>query len=177
MMSANSPPHLSSWLVCGQPRDQSTCRAAAGSEPARACDDKSNFCQNRCAVIASIRLPTHTTCSVGVKDNISSRGCDGFDRSTGRTRARGASGRPFAGRCARWRERLRVRPVCVRSCASRSARYCIALCVSPLLCARAACIGRVDRSPWWTPYGTGGMTGGTREWSVVPRELIVCNDV
>ena len=62
------------------------------------------------------------------------------------TRARGASGRPFAGRCARWRERLRVRPVCVRSCASRSARYCIALCVSPLLCARDACIGRVDRS-------------------------------
>ena len=37
-----------------------------------------------CAVIASIRLPTHTTCSVGVRDNISSRGCDGFDRSTGR---------------------------------------------------------------------------------------------
>ena len=47
-----------------------------------------SFCQNRCAVIASIRLPTHTTCSVGVKDNISSRGCDGFDRSTGRLHVR-----------------------------------------------------------------------------------------
>ena len=49
---------------------------------------KSNFCKIRCAVIASIRLPTHTTCSVGVRDNISSRGCDGFDRSTGRLHVR-----------------------------------------------------------------------------------------
>ena len=49
---------------------------------------KSYFCQNRCAVITSIRLPTHTTCSVGVMDNILSRGCDGFDRSTGRLHVR-----------------------------------------------------------------------------------------
>ena len=85
------------------------------------------------------------------------------------------SGRPFAGRCARWRERLRVRPVCVRSCASRSARYCIALCVSPLLCARDARIGRVCRC-------LGGCclvcrTGPVGLVSVVPRGLIVCNDV
>ena len=57
---------------------------------------KSYFCQNRCAVIASIRLPTHTTCSVGVMDNILSRGCDGFDRSTGRLHVR--SRRFFASR-------------------------------------------------------------------------------
>ena len=49
---------------------------------------KSTYCKNRCAVIASIRLPTHTTCSVGVMDNILSRGCDGFDRSTGRLHVR-----------------------------------------------------------------------------------------
>ena len=54
------------------------------------------------------------------------------------------SGRPFAGRCARWRERLRVSPVCIRSCASRCARCCIALCVSRCsqFCARDGRIGR-----------------------------------
>ena len=40
---------------------------------------KSNFCQNRCAKTASNGVPTHTTCSLGVIDNITTGGSDSFN--------------------------------------------------------------------------------------------------